>query len=146
MSKRPRYSPYPPTPAPKDPREDSPYQAGLPGGPYYSARLKDPESRKRLGRASKLQGVDQELAILRWRLEELIVQEDKQNTNSDSSVSETKNHALVLKTIELIVRAYSAKERASEDSNAPTEKGIENILRDASRKFGLKTIPWNSTR
>ena len=146
MTKRPRYSPYHPTPAPRDSQEDSPYQAGLPGGPYYSARLQDLDSRKRLGRASKVQGVDQELAILRWRLEELIAQEDKQKTNNDSSVFETKNHALVLKTIELIVRAYSAKTRASDDSNAPSEKGIENILRDASRKFGLKTIPWNSTR
>ena len=68
----------------------------------------------------------------------MIAQEDKQE-------KETKNHSLVLKTIELIVRAYSAKTRASDDSNAPTEKGIENLLRDASRKFGLKTIPWNST-
>ena len=59
---------------------------------------------------------------------------------------EAKNHSLILKTIELIVRAYAAKTRSSDDSSAPTEKGIENILRDASRKFGLKTIPWSSSR
>ena len=136
MTKRPRYPSRTPKPDSSGPWEDSPDQAGLPGGPYYSARLSNLESRQRLGRASKVQGVDQELAILRWRLEELIAKEDNK---------ETKDHSLVLKTIELIVRAYSAKTRASDDSNAPTEKGIENLLRDASRKFGLKTIPWNST-
>lgn len=136
MGKRPRYSSYHPQPASNCPGEDTPEQGSLPGGPYYSARLTDLESRRRLGRASKVQGVDQELAILRWRLEDLIAQEDKQ---------QAQNHSLVLKTIELIVQAYSAKTRSSEDSNAPTEKGIENILRDASRKLGLKTIPWNST-
>ena len=136
MTKRPRYPSRIPKPESSAPPEDSSNQAGFPGGPYYSARLSNLESRQRLGRASKVQGVDQELAILRWRLEELIAREDNK---------ETKNHALVLKTIELIVRAYSAKERASDDANAPTEKGIENLLRDASRKFGLKTIPWNST-
>ena len=137
MTKRPRHPSQTPKPDSTRPWEDSSFLAGLPGGPYYSARLSSPESRQRLGRASKVQGVDQELAILRWRLEELIVGEDK---------NETMDHSLVLKTIELIVRAYSAKTRASDDSNAPTEKGIENLLRDASRKFGLKTIPWNSTR
>ena len=137
MTRKTRNPAQTPKPHSSGPREDLPNQAGLPGGPYYSARLKDLESRKRLGRAAKVQGIDQELAILRWRLEELIAQEDKQKG---------KTHSLVLKTIELIVRAYSAKTRASDDSNAPTEKGIENLLRDASRKFGLKTIPWNSTR
>ena len=137
MPKRTRKPAQTPPPEAQCPRDDQPNEAGLPGGPYYSARLKNLESRKRLGRAAKVQGVDQELAILRWRLEELIAQEDKQ---------EGKSHSLVLKTIELIVRAYSAKTRASDDANAPTEKGIENLLRDASRKFGLKTIPWNSTR
>ena len=117
--------------------EDSPHQDSAQGGHFYGVRLTNSESRKRLARADRVQGVDQELAILRWRLEELIAREDKK---------ETRDHSLVLKTIELIVRAYSAKERASDDSNAPTEKGIENLLRDASRKFGLKTIPWNSTR
>lgn len=141
MTKRPRNPSRTPKPDSSAPWEDSSNQAGFPGGPYYSARLSNLESRQRLGRASKVQGVDQELAILRWRLEELIAQEDNKEDKK-----ETKNHALVLKTIELIVRAYSAKERASDDSNAPTEKGIENLLRDASRKFGLKTIPWNSTR
>ena len=137
MPRKTRNPAPPPKPDTSAPRKDAPDQTGPQAGHYYGVRLENPESRKRLARASKVQGVDQELAILRWRLEELIVQEDNE---------EPKTHALVLKTIELIVRAYSAKTRASDDSNAPTEKGIENILRDASRKFGLKTIPWNSTR
>ena len=146
MPKKTRYPSHPPKPDSTRPREDSSHQDNPQGGYFYGVRLKDYESRKRLARADRVQGVDQELAILRWLLEELIAQEDKHNTKTDSPVLKTKNHALVLKTIELIVRAYSAKERASDDSNAPTEKGIENLLRDASRKFGLKTIPWNSTR
>ena len=141
MSQRPHHSSYHPQPASKGPGEDSPDHAGPQGGHYYSGRLQDIESRRRLGRASKVQGVDQELAILRWRLAELIAQEDKQKDKQEG-----KNHSLILKTIELIVRAYAAKTRSSDDSNAPTEKGIENILRDASRKFGLKTIPWSSSR
>ena len=137
MPRKTRNSVQTPKPDSNGPREDSPDQDGPQGGYYYGVRLQNPESRKRLARAGRVQGVDQELAILRWRLEELIAREDNK---------ETKSHSLVLKTIELIVRAYSANTRASDDSNAPTEKGIENILRDASRKFGLKTIPWNSTR
>ena len=113
------------------PRDDQPNEAGIPVGHYYSSRQHNLESRKRLGRAAKIQGVDQELAVLRWRLEELLAQEDK-------------NDSLILKTIELIVRAYAAKSRSSDDSSAPTAQGIENILRDASRKLGLKRIPWNS--
>ena len=100
-------------------------------GHYYASRQQDLQSRRRLGRAAKVQGVDQELAVLRWRLDEFLVQDDK-------------NDSLILKTIELIVRAYAAKIRASGDSSEPTEQGIENILRDASRKFGLKRIPWTS--
>ena len=136
MPRKTRNSAQTPKPDSNGPREDSPDQDGPQGGYYNGVRLQNPESRKRLARAGRVQGVDQELAILRWRLEELIAKEDNK---------ETRNHSLVLKTIELIVRAYSAKERASDDANAPTEKGIENLLRDASRKFGLKTIPWNST-
>ena len=140
MSRKTRNPSQTPKPDSNGPREDSPDQDGPQGGYYYGVRLQNPESRKRLARAGRVQGVDQELAILRWRLEELIAKEDKQEDKK-----ETRNHALVLKTIELIVRAYSANTRSSDDSNAPTEKGIENLLRDASRKFGLKTIPWNST-
>ncbi len=136
MPRKTRNSAQTPKPDSNGPREDSPDQDGPQGGYYYGVRLQNPESRKRLARAGRVQGVDQELAILRWRLEELIAKEDNK---------ETKSHSLVLKTIELIVRAYSANTRTTDDPNAPTEKGIENLLRDASRKFGLKTIPWNST-
>ena len=130
-----------PRPESKGPGEDSPDQAGPQGGHYYGVRLQNYESRKRLARAGRVQGIDEELAILRWRLDELIAQEDKQKDKQEG-----KNHSLILKTIELIVRAYSAKARSSDDSDAPSQKGIENILRDASRKFGLKTIPWSSSR
>ena len=131
MTKKTRKPAQHPGPDSSAHRDDWPKEAGVPMGHYYASRQQDLESRKRLGRASKVQGVDQELAVLRWRLDELLVQEDK-------------NDPLILKTIELIVRAYAAKSRSSGDSSAPTEEGIERILRDASTKLGLERIPWDS--
>ena len=131
MTKRTRKPAQPLPPEAECPRDDQPNEDGIPMGHYYSSRQQNLESRRRLGRAAKVQGVDQELAVLRWRLDEFLVQDDK-------------NDSLILKTIELIVRAYAAKIRASGDSSESTEQGIENILRDASRKFGLKRIPWTS--
>ena len=131
MTRKTRPPAQTPPPESTAPRDDPASEAGIPVGHYYASRQQDLQSRRRLGRAAKVQGVDQELAVLRWRLDEFLVQDDK-------------NDSLILKTIELIVRAYAAKIRASGDSSEPTEQGIENILRDASRKFGLKRIPWTS--
>ena len=131
MTKKTRKPAQHPGPDSSAHRDDWPKEAGVPMGHYYASRQQDLQSRRRLGRAAKVQGVDQELAVLRWRLDEFLVQDDK-------------NDSLILKTIELIVRAYAAKIRASGDSSESAELGIENILRDASRKFGLKRIPWTS--
>ena len=80
---------------------------------------------------SKSKSIDQELALLRVRVNSLLADDPH-------------NSPLILKAIELVIRAYAAKARASGDPSAPTEEGIENMLRGASEKFGLKIIPWES--
>ena len=121
-----------PRPEPKEPRGSRADKAGAPGDSFYKSVL-NAEGKERLDEARSVKGLDDEIAILRWRIR-YIVQKD---------VKHRKNPQL-LKAMELIIRAYTAKARASGDPSAPTEEGIENMLRGASEKFGLKIIPWES--
>ena len=123
--------PLPPDPESDGPRDDRPNEAGLPGGHHYSFRWEDAEAKERLERAATVDGLEEELAVLRWRLEELLAKGDIDD-------------ALVLKTIGLIVRACTARSRAPDPSPDPAEQGIEDFLKAATDKLGLERIPWDS--
>ncbi len=106
--------------------------------PYRGPDLEPCLYRNKLGnnaktfeRALRIQDIDQELALLRTRVETILADDNK-------------NTPLLLKAIELVIRGYSARARASGDPSAPTEQGIDSMLKDASEKYGLKIIPWDS--
>lgn len=121
----------PPEPEFGDPRDDRPNEARVPGGRYYSARWEDTEAKERLERAAAVEGLDEDLAVLRWWLEEVLLEGRRDDP-------------LALKILGLIVRAYSARSRVSDASSDPAERGIEDFLRAATDKLGLERIPWDS--
>ena len=119
-----------PPPESPGPRGGRPYQGPASEPSLYRRNLGE-KTAKAFDRALKIKSIDQELALLRVRVNSLLADDPH-------------NSPLILKAIELVIRAYAAKARASGDPSAPTEEGIDNMLRGASEKFGLKIIPWES--
>ena len=67
------------------------------------------------------------------------------NSDEDSNEDSRKdNTPLILKTLDLIVRAYAAKIRAFKDSPDADDEAIGNMIKDAADNFGLKILPWDS--
>ncbi len=95
---------------------------------FYTSKMSH-RSRRRFASSQDLNGIDQEIAIIRLRLRQVLI-----NHHDD--------HALFFKTIQLLIRAVSAQTRISKDSPDSTQQGIENILRDVGLKLGLECIPW----
>ena len=118
-----------PRPESKEPRGRRARNPGVPGDSFYGSVLID-EMREVLAEAGVIEGIDQEVAFLRFRLRGLLV-------------NIVKNEPRILKVIELLIRAYAAKIRASGDSQDPDGKAIENMLREATDTLGLDRIPWN---
>ena len=112
------------------PQGEKPYTGPILEPSLYRNTLGD-KAEKTYDRALKVESINQELALLRVHLNSLIAEK-------------TKSTPLILKAIELVIRAYAAKTRASGDPSAPTEQAIDSMLRDASEKYGLKIIPWDS--
>ncbi len=119
-----------PRPESKEPRDDRPYEVDTSEDSYYGS-IMPREQRKVLKEAGTVKDLEQELELLRYRLRGLLIHKP----NKDY---------LVFKAIELIIRAYSAKVRASGDSQDPDGTAIENFLRDAADNVGLERIPWPS--
>ena len=90
-------------------------------------------SRRRFASAQDLKGIDYETAIIRLRLNQVLI-------------NHPDDHALFFKTIQLLIRAVSAQTSISKGSPQPNEQLIENILRDVGLKLGLQRIPWDSSR
>ena len=99
--------------------------------PFYTSRMSH-GGRRRFADAGKLVGISQETAIIRLRLRQVLI-------------NHPNDHALVLKTIQLLIRAVSAQTSISRNSPESSAQGIEDILRDASEKLGLQRIPWDSS-
>ncbi len=115
MTKKTSNPSHPPRPEPEEPRGD---QAQEPGAP---------------GDSRSAPGLDREIAMLRGRLRKFI--KAKKVHNRDAQLT---------KTLDLLIRALAAKARIYPDSYTPGEDGIEEMLKDASEKFGLKIIPWDT--
>ena len=97
----------------------------------YTAKMSH-GSRRRFAQAQNLNGIDMEVAIIRLRLRQLLM-----NHRDD--------HALFFKTIQLLIRAVTAQARIPTNSSNPTERLIENVLTDVGLKLGLDRIPWPSS-
>ena len=130
MSISPRNPSHPPTPASKEPRDDRSSGVGVSAASYYGSTMPR-EQRKVLKEAGMVKDLEQEIELLRYRLRGLLVNKPDKDY-------------LVFKAIELIIRAYAAKSRASGDSQDPDGTAIENFLKEAADTVGLKRIPWPS--
>ena len=147
MPKRPRKRAQTPPPEPQKPRDRRADKAGVPGDSFYDSVFSGAANEDRV-RAQSLNSLDSEIGILRLRLKGLLYQEYEhrriRNSDEDSNEDSKKdNTPLILKTLDLIVRAYAAKIRSSGDSQDPDGKAIENMLREAADTLGLDKIPWN---
>ena len=135
MTKRPCNPSHPPRPEPKEPRDDRPYGVGVSAASYYAENLGS-ATKEELLDAIQVESLDGEIAILRQRLKRFLEEARKHpKRNYDHRI---------LKAAELVIRAYSAKVRASGDSQDPDGKAIENMLREAADTVGLERIPWPS--
>ena len=133
MTKRPHNTQPDPRPESKEPRDGRAQQAGVPGASFYRSML-NVEGKERFDDAHKVQGLDDEIAILRWRIRN-IVQKDRHH----------KKNPQLLKAIELLIRAYSAKIRASGNSQEPDDTAVIDALREAADTLGLDRVPWSQS-
>lgn len=83
---------------------------------FYESALSAAE-RKHLPQARDVQGLDEEIAVLRLRLRSAL--EDHPD-----------NMKLMLKGVELLTRAISAKYRLSKDAKADLSAGIKSVLNE----------------
>ena len=97
--------------------------------PFYAASMTRTD-KKRLADAQVVRGLNDEIALLRLKLGNLV--------DNDPD-----NIPLIFKGADLIVRAVAARTRVSKDSPEDSEQAIYHMLKDASEHFGLKMIPWD---
>ena len=121
----------PPRPAPKKPQGNRAQKPAAPGDSFYRSVL-NAEGKGRLDEARTVNGLDDEIAILRWRIR-YIVQKD---------VHHQKNPQL-LKAMELLIRAYSAKMSGSKKSQDADDTAVIDALRKAADTLGLDRVPWS---
>lgn len=145
MTGKTRNPSQPPEPESQEPRGPQAQKPGAPGDSFYLSALGS-HTRKKLIEAHNVKNLDWEIALLRLRLRRLLVQEQLSVNAKDkkSQSQRRKCETRILKAIELLIRACSARMRASGDSADPDGKAIENILREAADTVGLERIPWPS--
>ena len=131
MTISPRTPSHPPTPASKEPRGRRAQKLGAPGDSFYGSMLSD-SMKEALQEAGVIEGLDQEIAFLRFRLRGLL-----------GDIAKNQRH--IFKVIELIIRAYAAKIRAPGESDDPDDDAIIEMLREATDTLGLKRVPWSQT-
>ncbi len=127
MTKRPRNPQPDPSPASEEPRGDQAQEPGAPEVSYYGSTMPR-EQRKVLKDAGMVKDLEQELELLRYRLRGLLI------NKSDKDY-------LVFKAIELIIRAYSAKNRASGNSPEDAAEGVATLFKDVALELGMNVIP-----
>ena len=140
MTKKTRTPSQPPRPAPKKPQGNRAQKPGAPGDSFYDSVFSGAANRDRVC-AQNLKSLNSEIGILRLRLKELLYQEYQQRKNPDEE-SKKNNTLLILKTLDLIVRAYAAKTRASKDSQDDDAEGFRTVLKDVALDLGMDVIPW----
>ena len=122
-----------------------------PGASLYLRALGS-ETRKKLVEAHKIKDLDWEIALLRVRLRKLLVLEQTPHEDEgkegeerkEDKAHKSKYETRILKALELLIRAYSAKTRALKDSPNVDDDAIGNMIKDAADNFGLTILPWDS--
>ena len=144
MTKKTPNPSHPPPPGPKEPRGGQAQEPGAPGDSLYLRALGS-DTRKKLIEAHKIKGLDWEIALLRVRLRRLLVLEQTSVDSKDkeAKAQKRKYETRILKAIELLIRAYSAKMRGSRDSQDPDDSAVIDALREAADTLGLDRVPWS---
>ncbi|MEE9199349.1 MAG: hypothetical protein V3U26_06085 [Dehalococcoidia bacterium] len=96
---------------------------------FYASAVSEAEL-LRLPEALRIEGLDQEIALLRVRLNQL-AQDEPDNT------------ALLFKGIELLVKAVAAKYRLSKKSKDDLSEAIEGVLTGVGGALGLEGFGGN---
>ena len=125
-TRTPQPDPRPKSPKPRGPRAQKPE---APADSFYGSMLTD-EVKEVLAEAGAVKGLDQEIAFLRFRLRGLLLHI-------------VQNESRILKVIELIIRGYSAKIRASGNSPDADDTAVIDALRKAADNLGLDRVPWS---
>ena len=132
MSNKTRTPQPDPRPESKEPRDDRAQKPAAPGVSFYFPVFTS-AARKKLVSAQDIQHPDPEIGILRMRLKDLL-HEELADKNCD-------NTPRILKTIELIVRAYAAKNRVSGNSPEDAAENVAAVIKDISLELGVDLIP-----
>ena len=107
------------TPNPQAPTQD----------PLYASKMSRAD-KKKLADAKSVRGLDDEIALLRLKLNKL-VDDDPDNI------------PLIFKGADLIVRAVGAKARVAKDSPEDSDNAVIDMLREAADTLGLDRVPWS---
>ncbi len=144
MPKKSRTLSESPRPESKEPRDNHTQNSGAPGDSFY-VRALGSDTRKKLVEAHKIKGLDWEMALLRVRLRKLLVLEQTSDdaNGKGSEAKKRKYEPRILKAVELLIRAYSAKIRASKDSQDSDDTAVIDALREAADTLGLDRVPWS---
>ena len=153
MTKCPRNTQPDPSPASEEPRGDQAQKPSAPGASFYPAAM-NTRARKKFARARKVQGLNDEIALLRLRLRDLLAKKyphkhPRADQTADQTVDQASNKPsdpaldrTIDRTIEVIVRAYAARTRVSKDSPDDAAKGVATVLKDVALDLGMDVIPW----
>ena len=146
MPKKTRNPSHPPTPASKEPRGDQAQEPGAPGDSFYAPGF-SAGMQKKLTQARKIQSLDSEIAILRLRLRRILIEDRKGHEaekDEDNRKAQKRKYELrIFRAIELIIRAYAAKIRASNGSDDPDGTAVIDALREAADTLGRDRVPWS---
>ena len=147
MTRKTRDSSQPPTPASKEPRGRRAQKPGAPGNSFYDSVFTNAANRDR-AQAQRIKSLDNEIGILRLRLKELLFEElrdrtgtpDEDGTKARDKDRKKDNTPRILKTSELIIRAYAVKNRVSGNSPEDAAEGIATLIEDVALELGMNVV------
>ena len=140
MTKKTPNPSHPPTPESMEPRGRRAHKASAPGDSFYDSVFTKSANRDR-ALAQNIKSLDNEIGILRLRLKELLYEEYKDRTGNPDEDRKKDNTPRIIKTSELIIRAYAAKNRVSGDSPEDAAEGIATVIKDVALELGMDVIP-----
>lgn len=95
---------------------------------YYSKAVKR-ESRAALDEAAFVKGLDEEIALARFLLRDLLTKEPD-------------NREMQLQTLAILGRLSRIRSQAGGDKNAQLKEALTAVMTEAATNLGLKFIPW----
>ena len=148
MTNRPRNPQPDPSPASEEPRGDQAQKPAAPGVSFYPSAM-NKSARKKFARARKVQGLNDEIALLRLRLRDLLAKKyPHKHQSADQPADQVPNKPsdpaldrTIDRTIEVIVRAYGARTRTSKNSPEDAAEGVATLFKDIAQELGMDLIP-----